>query len=118
MIPFLLQPIVKGVVLLSFTGILVCSILSIQHIELGFGGYYMQVSGVFEANVRLEQRLALPSESYLIKWFDAVDAYLEIGPPVYFVVQDADVTTRPDQQKLCGRFTTCDDFSVANVLEA
>ena len=66
----------------------------------------------------VDQRLALPSESYLIKWFDSVDAYLEVGPPVYFVVQDAEVEQRPVQQELCGRFTTCDDFSVANVLEA
>jgi Niemann-Pick C1 protein len=29
-----------------------------------------------------------------------------------------DVTQRPGQQALCGRFTTCDDFSVTNVLEA
>ncbi|KIP07016.1 hypothetical protein PHLGIDRAFT_106189 [Phlebiopsis gigantea 11061_1 CR5-6] len=99
--PFLLKPVVKGAVLLSFTGLLVCSVLSIQHIELG-----------------LDQRLALPSDSYLIKWFDAIDTYLEVGPPVYFVVQDADITTRTNQQKLCGRFTTCDDFSVTNVLEA
>lgn len=28
------------------------------------------------------------------------------------------MTKRPGQQELCGRFTTCDEFSVANVLEA
>jgi len=100
-VPFLLRPVVKGVVLLTFAGLFVCSAISIQHIELG-----------------LEQRLALPSESYLIPWFDSVDAYLEIGPPVYFVARDADVTERLTQQDLCGRFTTCQDFSVANVLEA
>lgn len=66
----------------------------------------------------IDQRLALPSESYLIKWFDSIDAYLEVGPPVYFVVQDTDVAKRPAQKKLCGRFTTCDEFSAANVLEA
>ncbi|GJE84117.1 multidrug efflux transporter AcrB transmembrane domain-containing protein [Phanerochaete sordida] len=99
--PFLLKPIVKGFVLLSFTGLLVCSVISIQHIELG-----------------LDQRLAVPSDSYLVKWFDSMDDYLEIGPPVYFVVEEADVEQRPTQQKLCGRFTTCDDFSVANILEA
>ncbi|KAF7793633.1 hypothetical protein EIP86_004748 [Pleurotus ostreatoroseus] len=64
-----------------------------------------------------DQRLALPSDSYLIDWFDHVDAYLDIGPPVYFVVADTDVTTRSTQQALCGRFTTCQDLSVANRLE-
>lgn len=36
--PFLLKPIVKGVVLLTFTGFLVASIISMQRLELGFGG--------------------------------------------------------------------------------
>ncbi|OCH92884.1 multidrug efflux transporter AcrB transmembrane domain-containing protein [Obba rivulosa] len=99
--PFLLRPVVKGVVLLVFSGLLVASVISIQHIELGF-----------------DQRLALPSESYLIPYFDSVDAYLDIGPPVYFVARDLDVTERVGQQKLCGRFTTCEDWSIANTLEA
>lgn len=47
-----------------------------------------------------------------------MDAYLDVGPPVYFVTHDINVTARSGQQELCGRFTTCDDFSVANVLEA
>lgn len=64
-----------------------------------------------------DQRLALPSDSYLIDWFDHVDAYLDIGPPVYFVVAGGDVKTRPTQQALCGRFTTCQELSVANRLE-
>ncbi|RPD67274.1 multidrug efflux transporter AcrB transmembrane domain-containing protein [Lentinus tigrinus ALCF2SS1-7] len=98
--PLLLKPLVKGVVLLTFGGMLVASVISIQHIKLGF-----------------DQRLAFPSESYLIPYFDNVDAYLDIGPPVYFVVHDVDVTHRHGQQELCGRFTTCAPFSVASSLE-
>ncbi|TBU32872.1 multidrug efflux transporter AcrB transmembrane domain-containing protein [Dichomitus squalens] len=98
--PLLLKPLAKGVVLLTFGGMLVASVISIQHIKLGF-----------------DQRLAFPSESYLIPYFDSVDAYLDIGPPVYFVVHDVDVTQRPGQQQLCGRFTTCAPFSVASTLE-
>ncbi|TFK76143.1 multidrug efflux transporter AcrB transmembrane domain-containing protein [Pluteus cervinus] len=99
--PFLLQPLVKGIVLVTFAGVFVASVISIQHIQLG-----------------LDQRLALPSDSYLVDYFDKLDAYLDIGPPVYFVARNIDLTARPGQQELCGRFTTCDDFSVANVLEA
>lgn len=51
-------------------------------------------------------------------YFDALDAYLDVGPPVYFVTKDVDVTSRDGQQQLCGRFTTCMDLSVANSLEA
>ncbi|KAF9818352.1 hypothetical protein IEO21_02867 [Rhodonia placenta] len=99
--PFLLKPAVKGAVLLAFIGILFTSIISMQHLELGF-----------------DQRLALPSESYLVNYFDNLDSYLDIGPPVYFVVHDVDITERRGQQGLCGRFTTCADNSVANILEA
>jgi Niemann-Pick C1 protein len=35
--PFLLKPFVKGLVLLVFAGGFVLSVISIQHIELGFG---------------------------------------------------------------------------------
>ncbi|KAF9246999.1 patched family-domain-containing protein [Melanogaster broomeanus] len=99
--PFLLQPVVKCMVLLTFAGIFVLSVISIQHIELG-----------------LDQRLALPSDSYLNAYFDNLDVYLDVGPPVYFVSQDVNVTQRVGQQELCGRFTTCLDFSIANILEA
>ena len=60
----------------------------------------------------------MPSDSYLNTYFDRLDTYLDIGPPVYFVSQQIDVTQRSGQQELCGRFTTCNDFSVANLLEA
>ncbi|KAJ3502862.1 hypothetical protein NLJ89_g8696 [Agrocybe chaxingu] len=99
--PFLLKPIVKGLALLSFGGIFVISIISMQHIELG-----------------LDQRLALPSDSYLVNYFDSLDVYLDVGPPVYFVSRDIDVTERLGQQALCGRFSTCSDTSLANRLEA
>lgn len=62
--------------------------------------------------------MALPADSYLVPYFDSVDAYLDVGPPVYFVAKNADVTERAGQQALCGRFTTCQDFSLANRLEA
>ncbi|KAG6855074.1 hypothetical protein C0991_006003 [Blastosporella zonata] len=87
--PFLLKPVTKGFVMLTFTGVFVASIISMQHIELG-----------------------------LVDYFDNLDAYLDVGPPVYFVSRNIDVTQRVGQQALCGRFTTCQDFSVANTLEA
>lgn len=37
---------------------------------------------------------------------------------MYFVVDDVDVEHRSGQQALCGRFSTCDQLSVANLLEA
>ncbi|KAF8901726.1 multidrug efflux transporter AcrB transmembrane domain-containing protein [Gymnopilus junonius] len=99
--PFLLRPLVKATVLIVFSGIFVASVISMQHIQLG-----------------LDQRLALPSDSYLVDYFDDLDAYFDVGPPVYFVSKDVDVTQRAGQQALCGRFSTCNDLSIANRLEA
>lgn len=54
----------------------------------------------------------------MVSYFDNLDAYLDVGPPVYFVSRGVDVKRRPGQQALCGRFTTCETLSMANVLEA
>ncbi|KAK8849599.1 hypothetical protein IAR55_004934 [Kwoniella newhampshirensis] len=99
--PFLLRHEVKQLVLVAFGGLFLVATIGIQHITLG-----------------LDQRLALPSESYLVPYFNSLDAYLDVGPPVYFVAQKADVPSRHGQQQLCGRFTTCEELSVANSLEA
>ncbi|KAI5962165.1 NCR1 [Candida pseudojiufengensis] len=65
----------------------------------------------------LDQRLAMPKNSYLINYFDSVYDYFNTGPPVFFVVKDLDVKERANQQELCGRFSTCEKYSLANILE-
>ncbi|WVR08155.1 hypothetical protein IAU60_005201 [Kwoniella sp. DSM 27419] len=99
--PLLLKNGIKQLVLVAFGGLFLFASIGIQHITLG-----------------LDQRLALPAESYLIPYFNALDNYLDVGPPVYFVTQGGDVPSRHGQQQLCGRFTTCMELSVANSLEA
>ncbi|POW20655.1 hypothetical protein PSHT_03243, partial [Puccinia striiformis] len=99
--PFLMKRKIKILVLSVFSGIFVFSALCSKRIELG-----------------LDQRLALPQESHLVKYFNALDDFFEIGPPVYFVAQDVDPTSRNGQQAICGRFSTCQALSLANVLEA
>ncbi|KAK2740526.1 hypothetical protein FQN55_008869 [Onygenales sp. PD_40] len=65
----------------------------------------------------LDQRIAIPNDSYLIDYFNDLYDYFGTGPPVYFVTRDVNVTERFHQQQLCGRFSTCDDFSLGFVLE-
>lgn len=98
--PFLLKPSNKGKVLAIFLLWLGISLSLLPTIELG-----------------LDQRLALPSDSYLVEYFDAIYEHLNIGPPVFFVAKNLDVTERANQQKMCGKFSTCEEFSIANVLE-
>ena len=98
--PFLLNRQVKVVVVSVFLGIFTAGVALIPGIQLG-----------------LDQRLAIPDGSYLIDYFNDVYAYLNTGPPVYFVARNVDVAKRPQQEALCSRFTTCDPYSLANVLE-
>ncbi|GAA6005586.1 hypothetical protein JCM10207_005259 [Rhodosporidiobolus poonsookiae] len=99
--PILLNRWVKYFVLALFSGGFVLSWIGVRHVELG-----------------LDQRLALPSSSYLVDYFNALDSYLDVGPPVYFVAEGLNLTALDEVKLVCGRFTTCDAFSLANVLEA
>lgn len=98
--PWLLKPSNKRKILSVFLLWLGVSLTLLPSIELG-----------------LDQTIALPSSSYLIDYFDSVYKYLNVGPPVFFVINDLDVTERKGQQAICGKFSTCQEFSLANILE-
>lgn len=98
--PTIIKTNVKRAVMILFGTTFALSCISTRHLHMG-----------------LDQRLALPSGSYLRSYFDAIDVFLDVGPPVYFVEKDIDVTTRAGQQAICGRFTTCQPLSLANTLE-
>lgn len=98
--PFILDRRVKAAVVIFFLGLLTAGLAFIPEVALG-----------------LDQRIALPSDSYLISFFNDLDAYFRTGPPVYFVTRNVNVTERKHQQQLCGRFTTCEEYSLPFVLE-
>ncbi|EEP76462.1 hypothetical protein UREG_01311 [Uncinocarpus reesii 1704] len=98
--PKLLGKKVRLLVLLVFSGMFAAGLALLPTMQLG-----------------LDQRIAIPSDSYLIPYFNDLYDYFGTGPPVYFVTKDVNVTARLHQQQLCGRFSTCDDFSLGFVLE-
>ncbi|KAG0341177.1 hypothetical protein BG000_010008 [Podila horticola] len=98
--PLILNSSVKRIVIVAFLGLLTAGLCLMPSVEIG-----------------LDQRLALPRDSYMVQFFNDLDDYFRVGPPVYFVVQDVDATTREGQQQLCGRFSTCSPASIANALE-
>ncbi|KAK4945772.1 niemann-Pick type C-related protein 1 [Elasticomyces elasticus] len=98
--PRLLDKKVKTFVVAFFVTLFAAGIALIPRVDLG-----------------LDQRIALPSDSYMIQYFDDLYDYFGSGPPVYFVTRDVNVTERQHQQQLCGGFTTCDEYSLAYVLE-
>ncbi|KAF9885255.1 hypothetical protein FE257_000615 [Aspergillus nanangensis] len=98
--PHLLGRRAKVLVVVFFLGLLTAGLALIPKVALG-----------------LDQRIALPSDSYLIQYFDDLNQYFASGPPVYFVTRDVNVTERRHQRQLCGRFTSCEEFSLPFVLE-
>jgi Niemann-Pick C1 protein len=98
--PRLLGKKTKAAVVAVFLGIFAAAVALLPEIELG-----------------LDQRVAIPDDSYLIPYFNDLYDYFDAGPPVYFVTRDFNGTEREQQQKICSRFTTCQQLSLTNILE-
>ncbi|QPG73197.1 hypothetical protein FOA43_000504 [Brettanomyces nanus] len=98
--PWLFRPTVKKGVLIFFITWLGISLSLLPKIELG-----------------LDQRLAMPADSHLVGYFDDMYKYLNVGPPIYWVVDNNNVSSIDEQRHLCGKFTTCDSMSFVNILQ-
>ncbi|KAF3936864.1 hypothetical protein ABW19_dt0205437 [Dactylella cylindrospora] len=98
--PKLLNKYVKVTVVVIFLGFFAAGIGLMPEIELG-----------------LDQRNALPDGSYTIDYFNDLYDYFGVGPPVFFVTKEFNITHRAEQRAVCGRFTTCNQFSLGNILE-
>lgn len=98
--PTLLGRKVKVAIVAIFLGIFAAGVALIPEVKLG-----------------LDQRVAIPGDSYLIPYFNDLYDYFNSGPPVYFVTKDVDATKRKYQRQICARFTTCQSLSLTNVLE-
>ena len=98
--PALLNGKVKVIIVVLFLALFTAGLALLPEVALG-----------------LDQRIAFPSGSYLIDYFNDLDTYFNTGPPAYFVVHDLPVEERKHQQELCGRFSTCHSYSLTNILE-
>ena len=98
--PKILGKKVKAAVVAVFLGLFAAGVALVPEVKLG-----------------LDQRVAIPDDSYLIPYFNDLYDYLDSGPPVYFVTRGLNATQRENQQKICARFTTCDQMSLTNILE-
>jgi Niemann-Pick C1 protein len=98
--PALLKKNTKIMVVTVFFGIFAAALALLPAVELG-----------------LDQRIAIPRGSYLIDYFNDMYDYFAVGPPVYFVNRELNVSERQNQQELCGRFSTCSPLSLSNIIE-
>lgn len=98
--PWLLSSKVKRAVLSGFSVSFLVTLFLSQLVEFG-----------------MDQRLALPRNSYLIDYFNDMESYLGVGPPVYFVTRDVNLTDASNQRAICGRFSGCELKSMTVQLE-
>ncbi|XP_052743451.1 NPC intracellular cholesterol transporter 1 isoform X1 [Bicyclus anynana] len=97
-VPFLMKREVRASVMIIFFAWLCSSVAVAPHIEIG-----------------LDQELSMPQDSFQLKYFQHLNQYLNIGPPVYFVVTDhegLDYSDRDVQNLMCGT-RYCKNDSVA-----
>lgn len=63
-------------------------------------------------NIGLNQALSVPTDSYVLNYFNNLNKYLSVGAPVYFVVEDGyDYSSYDSQNHICG-VAGCDTDSL------
>ncbi|GAB2291644.1 NPC intracellular cholesterol transporter 1 [Dionaea muscipula] len=88
---------VKVVVLSIFAGFTLASIALCTRIQPG-----------------LEQKIALPRDSYLQGYFNNISEYLRVGPPLYFVVKDYNYSLESKHTNQLCSISKCDANSLLN----
>ncbi|KAF9419459.1 hypothetical protein HW555_003959 [Spodoptera exigua] len=96
-VPFLMKREVRASVMILFFAWLCSSVAVAPHIEIG-----------------LDQELSMPQDSFQLKYFQYLNRYLNIGPPVYFVITEGlDYSDLETQNMVCGtRFCRSDSVSM------
>ena len=98
--PFLMKKWVRPSVVVIFFGWLCFSLSTVNKIEIG-----------------LDQELSMPDDSFVLKYFQYLNKYLSVGPPMYIVVNNTglrfDFANKTLQKRLCGS-GDCDPYSVVN----
>uniref|UniRef100_A0A0N4ZPH1 SSD domain-containing protein n=1 Tax=Parastrongyloides trichosuri TaxID=131310 RepID=A0A0N4ZPH1_PARTI len=95
------KPVRYGVIVLFF-GWLCSSLAFINQVQLG-----------------LDQKMAVPEDSYVLTHFKNTDKYLSVGPPVYFVIKGYYDYSRIDlQNKICNGIGCHNDSLGAQIARA
>ncbi|XP_028167982.1 NPC intracellular cholesterol transporter 1-like [Ostrinia furnacalis] len=85
-VPFLMKREVRASVMIIFFAWLCSSVAVAPHIEIG-----------------LDQELSMPHDSFQLKYFQYLNKYLNIGPPVYFVITEGlNYSDTDTQNMICG----------------
>ncbi|KAM0682374.1 niemann-Pick type C- protein 1 [Mitosporidium daphniae] len=93
---------------------------AVKSIRWPFVLLFFSLLGIGRIRLGLEQRLAVPSDSYLVPYFDALETELLVGPPLFFVLRNADVAGSTSiQRSIATRFyqDIMDELSIGSIVE-
>ncbi|VDM95986.1 unnamed protein product [Thelazia callipaeda] len=100
--PFILSKYVRIIVVFLFVGWLSSSFAVLSNIPLG-----------------LDQKMAVPEDSYVYFHFKSMDRFLSVGPPVYFVVKgDMQINDPYEINKICSGAGCASDSLGAQIAHA
>ncbi|XP_033180820.1 NPC intracellular cholesterol transporter 1 homolog 1b-like [Bombus impatiens] len=84
--PFLMKTPIRIIVLIIFIVVLLTHVIVLPDVSIG-----------------LDQKLSMPADSYVLKYFQFMEDLLSMGPPVYFVVTPGlNYSRRMVQNIICG----------------
>jgi Niemann-Pick C1 protein len=95
--PFLMNNRVRPAVIILFIGLFCTSVALLPKVEIG-----------------LDQKLSMPKDSYVLDYFLALENYLSVGVPVYFVLKNADNYSSVRTQNLICSSGGCNIDSMLN----
>lgn len=96
--PFLMKDTVRIIVLIAFAFWFCSSVAVLDKIHIG-----------------LEQDVTMPEDSYMAKYFEFYQRYFEVGPPVYFIINEGyNYSSINAQNRICG-FEDCDRDSISKI---
>lgn len=99
--PLLLNNYVRAIVIIVFIGFFFACLAMCDKIKVG-----------------LDQKLTMPTDSYQIKYFEALQKHLAVGPPVYFVLKDGYNYTDTDSlRRICGA-SACESNSLQSLISS
>uniref|UniRef100_A0A8C5MCV0 NPC1 like intracellular cholesterol transporter 1 n=1 Tax=Leptobrachium leishanense TaxID=445787 RepID=A0A8C5MCV0_9ANUR len=98
--PFLLNPYSRVIVMVLFMGMFCCGLYFLLHCPVG-----------------LNQELAVPLDSYVLSYLNALNEYFEVGVPTYFVTTAGyDFSTVTGMNAICSS-AGCNDNSMTQQIQ-
>ena len=72
----------------------------------------VSIWSISNAAVGLDQDLSVPKDSYVFRYFEAMETYLMVGVPVFFVVEGRFAYEEDPSRKLICGISGCDPYSL------